>query len=295
MNAEQVESLKQQLTDQFVTVDPDRPELARFRGLTGRVKTVNMNGRALVEFDGYVKNIGWFDIAPQCLTVVSAPAGARAAQRKAPQPKLAQPKPAGDKPKPPTAKTPAPASGEKKLSPLELARRQGGAGTGGSAAEKPAAKPPAARPAEAKTGRPEAAAKYVTPPPPATMINQPPRVLNRRSLTAADILEMSQGKMPSLHQPAPTPARSGSAATAPKGATAKAAPDRSTPSVAVANAAATANDPAAPRGPEPAAPTAGATQPEGHAAATSSDPPPAAAGKPSTADILAACRSKAQE
>jgi len=34
-----------------------------FAALTGSVKTVNMSGRALVEFDGY-NNIGWFDIDP---------------------------------------------------------------------------------------------------------------------------------------------------------------------------------------------------------------------------------------
>jgi hypothetical protein len=47
----EVEPLKKQYTDQYVAVDAAQPELARFRGQVGRVKTINMNGRALVEFD----------------------------------------------------------------------------------------------------------------------------------------------------------------------------------------------------------------------------------------------------
>ena len=58
---ERVEELKREYTDKYVVVDASRPELARFRGLTGMIKTVNMSGRALVEFDGY-NNIGWYDI-----------------------------------------------------------------------------------------------------------------------------------------------------------------------------------------------------------------------------------------
>jgi hypothetical protein len=52
------EALKREWTDQFVTVNPDRPELARFQGVIGRVITVNYNNKALVDFqDG-----GWYDI-----------------------------------------------------------------------------------------------------------------------------------------------------------------------------------------------------------------------------------------
>jgi hypothetical protein len=59
------EALKQQWTDQYVEVSPDRPELTRFSGLVGRVVTVNQNGKALVDFqDG-----GWYDItaSEECL------------------------------------------------------------------------------------------------------------------------------------------------------------------------------------------------------------------------------------
>src|SRR5688572_32524890 len=55
--------LQKQLTDKFVVVDANRPELKRFDGLTGTVKTVNFSGRALVQFDGY-NNIGWYATTP---------------------------------------------------------------------------------------------------------------------------------------------------------------------------------------------------------------------------------------
>ena len=45
---DQIEKLKQELTDQYVVVNSDIPELKRFDGHVGQVKTVNMNGRALV-------------------------------------------------------------------------------------------------------------------------------------------------------------------------------------------------------------------------------------------------------
>ena len=69
---ENIDRLKKQYTDKYVVVDADRPELRRFHGLTGTVKTVNMSGRALVEFDGY-NNIGWFDIDPVFLKVIDQP------------------------------------------------------------------------------------------------------------------------------------------------------------------------------------------------------------------------------
>jgi hypothetical protein len=54
----QAEALKEEWTDQFVTVKPGRPELQRFAGTVGRVVTVNYGGKALIDFqDG-----GWYDI-----------------------------------------------------------------------------------------------------------------------------------------------------------------------------------------------------------------------------------------
>jgi len=57
---EHIEKLKGDYTDRFVIVDEQRPELRRFKGMTGTVRTVNMNGHALVEFDEY-NNIGWYN------------------------------------------------------------------------------------------------------------------------------------------------------------------------------------------------------------------------------------------
>jgi hypothetical protein len=58
VSIERCEQLKREWTDQFVKVNPERPELKRFADLLGRVITVNYNGKALVDFaDG-----GWYDI-----------------------------------------------------------------------------------------------------------------------------------------------------------------------------------------------------------------------------------------
>ena len=111
---EHIEKLKQEYTDKYVQIDSDRPELARFSAVVGQVKTVNMSGRALVEFQDYHLNIGWYDIDVDFLKVVDKP------KPKVPEKKA---KPAAKKA--PAAKSAA--SSEKKLSPLELARMQGSA------------------------------------------------------------------------------------------------------------------------------------------------------------------------
>jgi len=67
------EDLKREWTDQYITVNPERPELKRFAGLIGRVVTVNWNNKALIDFaDG-----GWYDIAAssEYLTKVDAAVG----------------------------------------------------------------------------------------------------------------------------------------------------------------------------------------------------------------------------
>lgn len=153
MSIELAEKLKQKFTDKFVVVDVSVPELQRFAAWTGKVKTVNMNGRALVEFDGPV-DIGWYDIDPAYLTVVdgpkpkpvkaekaapkaaAAPAAAPAAGGKSPldQIKAQQAAKAGGA---------APAAGGAKLSPMEMIRAQQAAKAGG-AAPAPAAIPAAA-------------------------------------------------------------------------------------------------------------------------------------------------------
>jgi hypothetical protein len=135
---DQIEKLKQDLTDRYVVVDARIPELRRFEGHVGQVKTVNMNGRALVEFDAW-NNIGWYDIEVSSLKVVPKPEPA-AADAKHETKREAPPKPAAAKPP----------EGEKKLSPLEMARMQGAAKTAAKAGDEKA--PPAsAKPATAKS------------------------------------------------------------------------------------------------------------------------------------------------
>jgi pyruvate/2-oxoglutarate dehydrogenase complex dihydrolipoamide acyltransferase (E2) component len=124
---ESVEELKRQYTDKYVVVDPGRPELARFEHFVGQVKTVNMSGRALVEFLDYYTNIGWYDIDLSALTVVEKPteeSKAKAEAKRAAAPAAAKPA--------------AAEAGGKKLSPLEMARMQGAQKAAGAA---PAAKP----------------------------------------------------------------------------------------------------------------------------------------------------------
>ena len=91
---EQIEQLRRKYTDKWVVVDDSQPELRRFRGATGIVKTVNMSGRALVEFDLY-ENIGWFDIDPDFLKVVERPADQvePTAEKAAAKPAAAKPVP----------------------------------------------------------------------------------------------------------------------------------------------------------------------------------------------------------
>lgn len=122
---DRIENLKREYTDKYVVVDADRPELARFAGYTGQVKTVNMSGRALVQFEAW-NNIGWYDIDVDFLAIVPKPEAGAA--------KVEHAKPG----KPAAAK---PVAGEKKVSAAELARAQG------------AAKPAGAKPAPATAGK----------------------------------------------------------------------------------------------------------------------------------------------
>lgn len=101
-----IDRLKSEWTDKYVVIDSPAPELARFQAATGIVKTVNMNGRCLVQFDQF-NNIGWYDIDPSCLKIVpkplpkpaeSKPKAAAAPAKAAPAPKPAAKPAAGAKP-----------------------------------------------------------------------------------------------------------------------------------------------------------------------------------------------------
>ncbi|HMP02155.1 MAG TPA: hypothetical protein PKC45_06610 [Gemmatales bacterium] len=68
MSPDAYEQLRNEWTDQYVQADLSRPELKRFEGQFGLVRTVNWNGKCLVDFaDG-----AWYDIAPAFLKKVEA-------------------------------------------------------------------------------------------------------------------------------------------------------------------------------------------------------------------------------
>lgn len=124
---EHIEKLKKEYTDKYVKVDDSQPELRRFKDDVGVVKTVNMSGRALVEFTA-ANNIGWYDIDVDYLSIVDKPTEKKPAAKEKPAAKAK-----------PAAKSAAAAG--KKMSPLEMARAQG---AGGGAAKPAATKAPAA-------------------------------------------------------------------------------------------------------------------------------------------------------
>lgn len=72
MDVERLRSLRFEYENQFVIVEGDRPELLRFKGKIGQVKTVNCNGRALVQFNSGADR-GWYDIDLDFLRVVDPP------------------------------------------------------------------------------------------------------------------------------------------------------------------------------------------------------------------------------
>ncbi len=103
-----IDRLREGYSDKYVIVDSDLVELARFKGQTGRVITVNCNGRALVTFDS-AKDRGRYDIEIDYLKVVDKPQAKPAGNG------VAKPTP---KAKPVEEETPPPV----KLSSLEVAR-----------------------------------------------------------------------------------------------------------------------------------------------------------------------------
>lgn len=168
-----IERLKTEYTDKYVVVDAARPELTRFRGMTGQVKTVNMSGRALVQFDAN-NNIGWYDIHPSFLTVVPKPEPKTEEKKSEEKPKAKAEKPAASA-EAAASKPAAPAkpAGEKKMSVAEMLRA---AKSGG-----------AAKPAEAPTKAEAAAAEPPAAPAPSEPAVQPPAG-EKKKLSTAEIL-----------------------------------------------------------------------------------------------------------
>ena len=127
---EHIEKLKLEYTDKYVVVDESCPELLRFRGITGTVRTVNMSGRALVEFDAY-DNIGWYDIDIDFLKVIDQPVPKPEAPAKKPAAKKAAKAPSALE-KARSAKPAAAADGGTSVADVLAAARseKGEAGTG---------------------------------------------------------------------------------------------------------------------------------------------------------------------
>lgn len=145
-----IERLKSQWTDKYVVIDSPAPELARFARTTGLVKTVNMNGRCLVEFDQF-NNIGWYDIDPAALKIVPKPV-----------PKPAEPKEKAAKPAAAAKPSPAKPAADKKPSTADILA----AARGKAAAAKPAeAKPVAGKLSTAEILAKARAAKAAAAPP----------------------------------------------------------------------------------------------------------------------------------
>lgn len=224
---EQAELLKKQYTDKYVTVKSGVPELRRFMGLTGVVKTINMSCRALVLFDGPA-DIGWYDIDPAFLTVVDAPLPKKSEAH-------AEAKPAKESPaaKSAPAAKPAPAGAEKKASPLDLIRQQGAVGA------KPAAAAPAgAKPSPLDVIRQQGAVKAGGAASAPTAV--PPSQPSGESKKLSPIEMIRQQQAAKSGAPATPPAASASASAA-----------------AVVEPAAAAAASPAPEAPKPAAPAEG--------------------------------------
>lgn len=172
-----IEKIKQEYTDKYVVVDPQRPELARFADVVGQVKTVNMSGRALVEFLDYHLNIGWYDIELEFLKVVDKPLP-KAKEEKKPAPK-AEAKPAEAKAAAPVAK---PQAGKPSTADI-LAKLKGGGGAAPAAPVKKEEAPKAAPTSTAAT-------------PPAAVSSESggsPAKVDRGKMSVAEMLAAARG------------------------------------------------------------------------------------------------------
>jgi hypothetical protein len=256
-----IERLKNELTDKYVIVTGDRPELARFEGFVGVVKTVNFSGRALVEFTGFHNNPAWFDIDPACLRIVDEPP---------------KPDPLAAKAARPASKVPVKQAAGASAAEVLAAIRGGG-----KAAPKPdaAGRTPAAAAPVAKTGSPKQAdaAKKVSP-----SVGQ----------STADILAAARGGTKASQQPAAREAKVEGA---------KGEGKRTSPAIGLSTAdvlaAARGKKPTPPTdsSKKPPAPRpSGMTTEEILAAARAAKKPAAEAAKTSAIDELAATSKKTE-
>ena len=209
-----IEKLKRQYTDKFVVVDDNCPELRRFDGMTGTVRTVNMSGRALVEFDAY-NNIGWYDIDIDFLKVVEAPLPKAADPAET---KKTSPKPPAKSPKTPSrlekARGKSPSDGNEKMSiaeKLAAARSQEG-GSATAPSQQDPSKMSVADMLAAARGEKSGAPASATPAPTATPKPKPaatttPTTTNKldpSKMSVADMLAAARAEKSGGQQPTET-------------------------------------------------------------------------------------------
>jgi hypothetical protein len=283
MKFDKIEELKRKYTDKYVVVDETRPELKRFGGMTGTIKTVNMNGCALVEFDAN-NNIGWFDIQLDFLKVIDQPLPKPEAAEKAAKSGKAE-KPKAEAAAKPAAKAPAKAAAAPKAAPaaklsvaemLEAARIRPGQSGAPSA--------PAAA-----TGTSSGAAK-----------------VDPKKMSLQDILAAARGGTKPADSAATTSEKTvPPAPAAPAAAAAKLDPKKMSVADMLAAARGSAKGEAAPTpAAPPAAPLAAPPAKSPATASAKAEPKPAASAAPaatqkldpkkmSVADMLAAARGSA--
>ncbi len=213
---DEIDRLKQDFTDKYVVVDDSVAELQRFAGHVGQVKTINMNGRALVQFDAW-NNIGWYDIEVDFLKVV-------------PKPEVAAKESKHEgKPAPAAKATPKPAAaGEKKLSPLEMARMQGAAKPAGGASTEKAAPAAGAKKSTAEilaAARGKAVAGAAPAAKAAPAAPKPAPAATGGKMSTADILAAARAKSAPAAEKAAAPAAEKAAAPPASAAEAEAAPE----------------------------------------------------------------------
>jgi hypothetical protein len=184
-----IDRLKAEWTDKYVVVDSAVPELARFAATTGVVKTVNMNGRCLVEFDQF-NNIGWYDIDPSALRIVTEPLpkpAAKPAAKDASATSTAKPvaKPAAKQAAAKPAATPAakPAGGAARPSTADILAMARGAK---AAAAKPAAPPVVETEAPVETAAETVAEPPAAPAPEAKVSPASPKACGPLPTTTAE-------------------------------------------------------------------------------------------------------------
>ena len=162
---EEIEDLKREWTEKYVEVDAARPELKRFGGRAGRVVTVNMSGRALVQFDD-ADGWGWgrYDIALPFLKRVPKPVQAEKTEKAE---KSEAMKAAADKAKPEGVAAAEAKPPGAKLSPLEIMRAKAAAAKAGgeTGPAKPAEGEAPAKPSKLDLIRQAAAKKKAENPP----------------------------------------------------------------------------------------------------------------------------------